>query len=303
MAEHIQVYNPSNGQPYATAPTPKNGDGTININDNSTKVATTEWVKTTVVNKAATETISGTKTFTSSPEVCFNEPRIFFVHPGITKGTPPSDKSQFLEIMCADSNGHDKQSNFIGALGTSYNIDGSISSYLSALKPEAGSIEQVELYLIYPASGYPFAACPTPKDSSGNIDTTDNSNKIATTEWVNRACVRTVNGYTPDAMGNVNNIITRGDGYIRFTNGIQFCWGSSIVQSSIGSITYPLAFTYPPIININVFGNELDQYVCNTRVGNNTTTYFNYGSWVSTNNGSITGNNSSFYWTAFGFWS
>lgn len=44
MIDHVQVYKPLNGQSYATAPTPRNSDNSINLSDNSNKIATTEWI-------------------------------------------------------------------------------------------------------------------------------------------------------------------------------------------------------------------------------------------------------------------
>lgn len=41
---HVESYKSITGLEYAIAPTPKNSDGTIDTNDKSNKIATTEWV-------------------------------------------------------------------------------------------------------------------------------------------------------------------------------------------------------------------------------------------------------------------
>ena len=46
MLDHVLSYNPSDSNSYAVTTTPKNNDGSIDIKDNSNKIATTEWTQT-----------------------------------------------------------------------------------------------------------------------------------------------------------------------------------------------------------------------------------------------------------------
>lgn len=46
-------------------------------------------------------------------------------------------------------------------------------------------MEHIQVY--NPVGGQPYGTAPTPKTSSGTIDVSDSSNKIATTEWVKSA--------------------------------------------------------------------------------------------------------------------
>ena len=68
-----------------------------------------------------------------------------------------------------------------GRLGLIENViftTGDVQLYLVAYKNEANSTERTQLGLVYPATGNPYAFCPTPA-------TNDKSTKIATTDFVN----------------------------------------------------------------------------------------------------------------------
>lgn len=194
MSEHIEVYNPSNGQPYVTAPTPKNSDGSISTSDNSNKIATTEWVKSSCVNLSGNQSIGGTKTFTSVPVVQGGSPSYRIINTDITKGTVPT-ANEYGSVYVYDVNGA-AESNAIGTFYGRANKNGNIDTGLRAYKPESGSSTSAELIVTYPASGYPYAVCPTPKDDSGNVNTSDNSTKIATTQWVTSK-LSTADGVVP----------------------------------------------------------------------------------------------------------
>jgi hypothetical protein len=58
-----------------------------------------------------------------------------------------------------------------------YNTDGSISSAIEAYKPESGSTEAASVAVVCKADGTKYATAPTPPAN-------DDSDKIATTEWV-----------------------------------------------------------------------------------------------------------------------
>lgn len=114
--EHIQVYNPIGGQPYGTAPTPKNSDGTINVSDSSNKIATTEWVHASF-DGAAVKTING-----NSPDAAGNitpaQTGCLPLTGGIIESYIGISKNGLVGILtCSDSNDANYRYTILSASG------------------------------------------------------------------------------------------------------------------------------------------------------------------------------------------
>ena len=146
--------NTTTGDVYTSAPTPA-------TSDNSTKIATTAFVKaqgyavdSNVVHKTGNETITGSKTFTSYQ---------YIKNIDCSIANPPASTS-WRYIDCIDSNNVR-----IGVIGSQINTDGTRGVYLQA--GNEGGIS------VFTNGTTVYTSTVTPPAS-------DNSTKIATTAWV-----------------------------------------------------------------------------------------------------------------------
>lgn len=207
----IRVYYPTSGSPYTYAPTP-----TDTTTTSGTQIATTGWVNTVgnnVVHKTGNETISGTKTFTSSPVVSMNTPVMALQSKTAVKGTTPS--STIDEVVAFFDKNGTAQSNKLGQVFCSYTggtgtVAGNIHLGLGVFKPQSGSTVTDYLSIYYPSSGNPYATAPA-SDVNGSILTTVNKSKSS-------------------------------NGYFQLGNGLIIQWGSSSTTTNT-VITFPKAFT------------------------------------------------------------
>ena len=132
-------------------------------------------LNSSVVKLTGNQTIGGTKTFTSIPYVKGSGPALILQNTSCVKGTVPTANNTFL-INCFENAGTAAK-NRIGLIQAYYNTSGAVGVGLWAYKPVAGNTTSASLQVIYPASGNPYATCPTP-------DASANGTHIATTAWV-----------------------------------------------------------------------------------------------------------------------
>lgn len=146
-----------------------------------------------VVHRSGTETISGTKTFTSTQIVRNNTPQIQLNQTDIVKGTKP-ETDQHGSVVFRDNNNES-----MGVIQNIYVSDGSVHTRIGAYQPVSGSTSNAFLTVVYPAAGNPYATAPTPVYG-------DNSTKIATTAWI----VVKLKEYLPLAGGTMTGGINMG---------------------------------------------------------------------------------------------
>ena len=101
----------------------------------------------------------------------------------------------------------------------------------------------------------------------------------------------TVGGYVPEC------VVDKGNGYIRYSSGLQMCWGcvtvNGVITDTNTKVTFPVAFKLTPAVlttgNANYLGN-------NVMVGWETATSFTIG---TTRESPAVGKTS---WFAIGYW-
>lgn len=142
-----------------------------------------------IVHRTGNETIAGKKTFTSATTVKCATPSIFLQQTDTTKGTTPASDQYSLLYS------HDSAGSVIGAVGSGYQTNGEIQTFLQVYKPTENSTQHAKISIVYPADGSPYATAPTP--AAG-----DNSTKIATTQWANAK-------FLPLAGGTMTGAIVR----------------------------------------------------------------------------------------------
>ena len=128
-----------------------------------------------VVKLTGNQTISGTKTFTSTINQSNAKPIVVHSNSGLTKGTAPNT-AVYWDIEFTDKYGSGT-TNRIGAIVTTLTTTNNASTAMYAYKQENGVGTNATIGIHYPASGNPYATAPTP-------DSTTNDTKIATTAWV-----------------------------------------------------------------------------------------------------------------------
>lgn len=184
---------------------------TPSASDDSTRIATTAWVNAVgnnVVHKTGTETITGSKTFTSYIKEQRSNPQVELVNTDVTTGTSKNyDQTWWLRFE--DTNGRT-----MGAIRSAYLKDSTnMVVYMRAVKSGAsGDTDFADLSIHYPSTGNPFATAPA-SDVNGSILTTVNKSKSA-------------------------------NGYFQLGNGMIVQWGRVTAgASTTPSITFPKAFT------------------------------------------------------------
>ena len=99
---------------------------------------------------------------------------------------------------------------------------------------------------------YTSSPHPMKFDASANkfvINPADNSNKIATTAWVNQVLANMTKGY------NTSN----GTRYIKFPNGLMICAGYAANVKAGAVVTFPVAFkTMPDVVATRHWGGNGD---------------------------------------------
>lgn len=154
----ITVHYPASGSPYAVAPTPTE-DTT-----NSTQIDTVGARNTKLsgyVTLAGAQTISGNKTFTGNMDK---------QNTAANKG---ENTARYWTISHYDKNGT-ASTNRLGMWQTSITANGNTEVALYAYKNTANTNTYDSIKIIYPASGLPYATCPTPTEDTTNstqIDT------------------------------------------------------------------------------------------------------------------------------------
>jgi hypothetical protein len=128
-----------------------------------------------VVKLSGNQTIGGSKTFTSVPNIKGGSPGINLINTDVTKGTNPAATEAWV-INCLDGVAVAAK-NRLGLFQTSQNTAGNVTIGMWAYQPVADSTSTASVTVVYPASGSPYATAPTPAASS-------NTTQIATTAWV-----------------------------------------------------------------------------------------------------------------------
>lgn len=151
-AECIAVYYPVSGNPYTSAPTPA-------TSDNSTKIATTAFVKAqgyltshqsldSCVKTSGAQTIAGVKTFSSDLIITNSNPLLKLKHSSYVHGTTPSSTVYWwLEA-------YDKNGLFIGAHSLFVSNGKNACAYMTIKDHNSTNSIQVALY--YESNGNKF---------------------------------------------------------------------------------------------------------------------------------------------------
>lgn len=100
----------------------------------------------------------------------------------------------------------------------------------------------------------------------------------------------TVGGYEPEC------VVDKGDDYIRYSSGLQICWGWAMLNGAITStnklVTFPVAFKSKPRIITTANANAGNAFIA---VGWETETNFTIGTSGAASNGGTS-------WFAIGWW-
>lgn len=136
-----------------------------------------------VVHLTGDETIGGIKSFTDNlirqvNSLDFSGFRV--QNTQVTKGTTPS-QAVGGQYVFQDSSGITLSSR-LGGIETSYDRNGVITTRILACQPVANSTTYASISVIYPSSGNPYTACPTPTLNSSDDGY---SGQIATVGWIN----------------------------------------------------------------------------------------------------------------------
>ena len=218
---YIRVtYDTANNQYFASIGGSSSGTNySLTRETNSTTVQTIPtmgWVNnpatsTNVVHRTGNETIGGSKTFTSSPYVSNNEPRVFLNSTDVTRGTAPSAK-EVTSINFQDANG-----DWYGYVQGVYKTDKSVGTFIGARKSISSSdTASVSMGIGFNSSGNPYTYAPTPSDT-----TTTSGTQIATTGWVNNPSIATniVHRTGDETVGGVKTFSSQA--IFEKANGIQ----------------------------------------------------------------------------------
>ena len=178
------------GTPVTYAPTPA-------TSDNSTKIATTAYVKSNLssyVDLSSIQNISGSKTFTNALTIKTRGSNagseLIISNPDIVKGTVPSGTKYANIGFYGDA--ISSYSDRVGLVECQYNSDKSINVRLMAYNStSSGNTNACAISCNVDSNGNIYTYAPTPA-------TNDSSNKIATTAWV----INRLNTYYKDLGDN-----------------------------------------------------------------------------------------------------
>lgn len=257
----IQLNRDDNNGILATAPHPA---ASTNYNNPAIMTAGRAADPTqnfNLLHRSGNEIFSGVKTCKS------DEPRFGLQHTGIDVNTnPPQQKA--MKLFFADKSGL-----FLSENAVYQRTDGAIVTQITANRGSTYSA----ITVVCDKEGNKYGTCPTPGAS-------DNSTKIANTEWTNSRITSIMNsvgqGYTSK----------KGDNYIKFSNGLIMQWGTS--TSSSRTITFEISFTQNPAIHITP--NSTTGYNYAGAVDNVSTTGFTVRTY-----GGVSA--ASYFWTAIGY--
>lgn len=145
-------------------------------------IPTMGWVNnpatsTNVVHRSGDETVGGAKTFTANVTINKASNGYYYLKRNdVTQGTAPSSQTREGLIV------QDSSSNTMGRFTHQYFTNKASQVSIEAIKSNAlGDTDVATLSVTYPASGDPYASCPTPT----TVTTSKTSTRIATTGWVN----------------------------------------------------------------------------------------------------------------------
>lgn len=323
----IAICYPSSGSAYTYAPTPA-------TSDNSTKIATTAFVKAqgyaldsdvvkltgnqtiagtkefsstisgsidgnaaTVTNGVYTtgnQTIGGTKTFTSNITIKKSNPTLQQDNTSITKGTVPTSGGTPTNNNTYSISYRDNDGKNVGSLIYHYNTNKDVHARLYVYKSSA-STDTADVYLrVYYNADGNYGILLS-ADNADN-DTNQSLTKVTTS----------VNDITIPCMGWVNKVLNtsgRGlatfsksaNGYYKFTNGLIIQWGTTTTADNETTITLPTAFTSTNYaVSCTVIANNAAYQRTLKNDNSRTTTAFT--TYMSGVNG-----NSNFTWIAIGY--
>lgn len=187
-----------------TAPTPT-------TNDDSTKIATTAYVKDNLENYSTSSEIENnylalsggdlTGNFYGKPFVDPDDENIMFIckDPLIAKGTLPETNHWFTLGMATDNTGSPTNAHKFGQIETAVYSTGKVEISLGVFKNIEGDTTQQRIGIGYDASNNLYTLAPTPA-------TADNSTKIATTAYVKS----NLSSYLPLTGGTISGTLTIG---------------------------------------------------------------------------------------------
>ena len=174
----------------------------------------------TIVHTTGTETIGGLKTFTDDFKIKKSTPILNIYNNDFYKGTSPSSQNvnkSYLYFRDAGGNG-------MGRISLSYNSSKNVTIGLGVTKSNSSSdSETAVLEVTYPATGNPYATCPTPTDTtsitSKQIDTvgarnTAISNMQTTTNLVTSLSASSTDTQYPsakcvyDMIGDIETLLS-----------------------------------------------------------------------------------------------
>lgn len=234
----ISIWYPPTGSPYTNAPRP-----TDTTTSNGTQIATTGWVNSVgnnVVHLSGSETIAGTKTFSSTisgsingnaatvtngvyttgnqtiggtktfsaaPYVNLSQPRIYLKSSAVTKGNAPASNTEVGYV-----NFGDKDNAVLGRLRYFYDTNKDSVTQITAYQANSASdSNSASIGVKHPASGGGYGFAPA-SDVNGSIVTTVNKSKSS-------------------------------NGYFQLGNGMIVQWGSVTANNTVLTVTFPTSFT------------------------------------------------------------
>lgn len=255
----IGIHYPATGDPYTSAPTPS-------ASDNSTKIATTAFVKaqgyltshqslSNYVTLNTTQTISGAKTFTADPNVTRDSAGFNLNASNITKGTAPS-----ADVLYSRYRFRDKDGELMSSVYGIYRSNKSNQIGFEVRKANAAAdTAYTRLGIGVMADGSYYTTCPT-CDDAGSIVTTVNKSKAT-------------------------------NGYFQLGNGLIVQWGYKANSGThTVTVTLPKAFTTTNYaVTISRYANEWAEAVV-MQTNNYTKTSFDF-----------TANDPGVHWIAIGY--
>ncbi len=215
---HMAICYPQDGTPYTYAPTPATAD-------NSTKIATTAFVKAQGYTTASGHThsylpLSG-GTLTGKLTMSREDSVIYLNDTGFTKGTTPSSINYIGEIIGADKNGGATIANRLGALQFYVNTSGNSCTEISTYENTSGSSSNGAMIRVWAIKGSASSSYVTLVNATPPAG--DNSAKVPTTGWVTSNFSKSghTHSYIPTSGGSLSGVIesTGANTGFKVTNG------------------------------------------------------------------------------------